>query len=108
VLLAQRCNLPASRQDYQVFVACHLSHGLEEEARFDRPAAIADDYDQRGVIFHGVSVDKPVELVVVNNLDVYRDALSQKEALDDVGHHRGAPHPIEDDPLELLGLNPST
>lgn len=51
VILAQSGNLPASRRDCQVSVACHLSHSLEEQARLDRPAAVADDERQRGDVF---------------------------------------------------------
>lgn len=47
-------------------------------------------------------------VVVINNLVVHRDVLRQKETLDDVGHYRGASYPIEDDPLELLGLDLQT
>lgn len=108
VLLAQSGNIPASRQDCQVSVACHLSHGLEEQARLDRPEAVADDDRQRGVVFQDLSIDKPVTVVVINNLVVHRDVLRQKETLDDVGHYRGASYPIEDDPLELLGLDLQT
>jgi len=107
VLLAQRSDLAACRQDYKVSVTSHLSHALEEKARLDRPATIANDDRQCGVVLDDLSVDKPVAVVVINDLDVYRDVLPQEEALDDVGHHRRASHTIEGNRLEMSGLDPA-
>lgn len=105
VLLAQRGDFAAAGQDDEVFVAGELAHGFEEEARLDGPAAVADDDGQRGVVFDGVSVDEPVKVVVVDDLDVDGDVLVEEEALDDVGHDGRAAHAVEDDPLELSGLD---
>lgn len=56
-------------------VSMSRNHGdlVEEQARLDRPVAVADDNREGRFICQGASVDEPVTLVVIDDLDVGRD-----------------------------------
>lgn len=106
VFLAQLGDLAAAREHDQVLVSSHFAHGVEKEAWLDGPTTVAHDDGKCGGVFHDISVHKPVQFVVVNDLDVERDLLVEEEPLDDVGDDGRASHAVEDKALELPGLDP--
>jgi len=105
VLFGEIRDLTAAGQDDQVLVLGQLVHVVVEEDRFPRPAAVADDDDQRVVAFEDILVDEPRMVVIVDDVDVDGDLLVFEPSFDDVGNDRRASHAVEDQTIELTGFD---